>query len=323
MNRQTKRILVGYDGSTQATAAVEWAAIEAARRVRPLMVLYVVDYGRFAVGGGGNGAGVGYASYLADDSAKRLVDRGVERARQAAPEVPVNGETTVGRPIGALVEASRSADLMVVGTRCHGELRDVALGSVAASLATHAHCPVIIVRDGELVMPGPAHPVVVGVDGSPASLAALAFAAGTAKEASAPLVVVCAWNDVARYARWVSGDTRVVIDRDHLLDAERTTARETLDAAVERVHADYPEVTVTAALVERTPAVALLTAGADAGLIVVGTQGHGALAGLLLGSVSHAVLHRSTRPVAVVRDGVAAHVSEPEERRSPSLALRA
>src|SRR3954468_5061259 len=73
MNRQTKRILVGYDGSTQATAAVEWAAIEAARRVRPLMVLYVVDYGRFAVGGGGNGAGVGYASYLADDSAKRLV----------------------------------------------------------------------------------------------------------------------------------------------------------------------------------------------------------------------------------------------------------
>jgi nucleotide-binding universal stress UspA family protein len=305
MNGQTGRIVVGYDGSTQATHALRWAAAEAARRGSRLTVLYVVDYGRF-VGGGGNSGGVGWAAYLADDSAKLLVDRGVERARQAAPDVQVSGEAKVGRPIGALVEASGAADLMVVGTRGHGELVDVALGSVAATVAAHARCPVVIVRGGAAVMPDPAHPVVVGVDGSPASLAALVYAAETAKNASAPLVVVCAWNDVARFAGWVSVDTRVVIDRDHLLDAERGSAGEILQTAVDRVRTDYPEVDVTSELVEGAPAPALLAAGADAGLVVIGSQGHGALAGLLLGSVSHAVLPRSTRPVAVVRRRIAA-----------------
>jgi nucleotide-binding universal stress UspA family protein len=300
MYGQTGRIVVGYDGSAQATDGLEWAAVEAARSGRQLTVLYVVDYGRFAVGGGNSG-GVGWATYLADDSAKLLVDRGVERARQAAPDVQVSGEAKVGRPIGALVEASSAADLMVVGTRGHGELVDVALGSVAATVATHARCPVVIVRGGAAVMPDPAHPVVVGVDGSPASLAALVYAAETAENASAPLVVVCAWNDVARFAGWVSVDTRVVIDRDHLLDAERGSAREILQTAVDHIRTDYPEVDVTSELVEGAPAAALLAAGADAGLVVVGSQGHGALAGLLLGSVSHAILHRSTRPVAVVR----------------------
>lgn len=96
----------------------------------------------------------------------------------------------------------------------------------------------------------------------------------------------------------------------------------TLDAAVERVHTEYPEVAVTAALVERAPAVALLSVGADAGLIVVGSHGYAPLAGRLLGSVSHAVLHRSTRPAAVVRGGMAPHFSAPKTLAPAVAAVR-
>jgi nucleotide-binding universal stress UspA family protein len=131
MNGPAGRIIVGYDGSTQAAHAVEWAAAEAARRDRPLTVFYVVDYGRFAVAGGGS-IGTDWRPYLADESSRLLVDDGMERARKVAPDVQVTGETKVGRPIGALIEASRNADLMVVGSRGCNELCNLVIGSVAA-----------------------------------------------------------------------------------------------------------------------------------------------------------------------------------------------
>src|SRR3954470_9044979 len=186
MSEQTGRIVVGYDGSPSATHAVEWAAAEAARRRQPLTVLYVIDYGRFAGGAGGSSVGTSWAPYLAEEPAKLLVDKGVERARNAAPDVRVTGEAKVGRPIGALIEASRTTDLMIVGSRGFSELGNLVVGSVAAALAEHGRCPVVIVRGDGTVVPGPDHPVVVGVDGSASSQAALAYAAGTARDASAP-----------------------------------------------------------------------------------------------------------------------------------------
>ena len=222
----------------------------------------------------------------------------------------VSGLTQVGRPFAALVDASRTADLMVVGTRGHGRLRSVVEQSVSASVAAHAHCPVVIVRGQGDVRIGPAHPVVVGVDGSAASQAALDHAAAVARDSSAPLTVVCAWNDVARHATWVGVDTRVVIERDGMLGAERRAARAILDAAVARVRAAYPQMGVTASLVEAAPAAALLRAAADAGLVVVGTRGHGAVGRLLSGSVSQVVVRASARPAAVVRAEVAARVRD-------------
>ena len=257
MMGQTGRIVVGYDGSESAVRAVEWAAVEAARSGKRLIVFYVIDYGRFVTGGGNSGA-TGWGAYLADEPARRLVDDGVTRARTADRRVHVSGLTQVGRPFAALVDASRTADLMVVGTRGHGRLRSVVEQSVSASVAAHAHCPVVIVRGRGDVRIGPAHPVVVGVDGSAASQAALDHAAAVARDSSAPLTVVCAWNNVARHATWVGVDTRVVIERDGMLGAERRAARAILDAAVARVRAAYPQMGVTASLVEAAPAAALL-----------------------------------------------------------------
>jgi nucleotide-binding universal stress UspA family protein len=302
MSGSAVSIVVGYDGSPPATHALEWAAVEAARRARPLTVLYIVDYGRFAVAGGGS-VGTSWAPHLAEGPAKLLVDRGVERARNAAPDVQVIGEAKVGRPIGALIEASRSTDLMIVGSRGFSELGNLVVGSVAAALAEHGRCPVVIVRGDGTVVPGPDHPVVVGVDGSASSQAALAYAARTAQDASAPLIVVTAWNFLLQNT-WVGLDTQVVIDRDRLLQADREAAQEVLDAATGRIRTAFSDVRVTGSLIEATPAAALLDAGANAGLIVVGNRGHGAVMSFLLGSVSHAVVYASTRPVAVVRGEV-------------------
>ena len=89
-------------------------------------------------------------------------------------------------------------------------------------------------------------------------------------------------------------------------------AQAALDAAVASVRAEHPAVAVTPILTEDPPAPALLEAGAEAGLLVVGTRGHGAFTSLLLGSVSHAVVHAATRPVAVVRGGIPDQVRRAE-----------
>jgi nucleotide-binding universal stress UspA family protein len=115
--------------------------------------------------------------------------------------------------------------------------------------------------------------------------------------------VVTAWNFLLQNT-WVGLDTQVVIDRDRLLQADREAAQEVLDAATGRIRTAFSDVRVTGSLIEATPAAALLDAGANAGLIVVGNRGHGAVMSFLLGSVSHAVVYASTRPVAVVRGEV-------------------
>jgi len=283
MDERGGGIVVGYDGSTSGVHALEWAAREAKRRGKPLTILSVMDYG-----GLGYAGPVGLAHWWPDvavEHGRKLSAEGADRARTIAPDVDVTPEPGIGPTAAVLIEASRTAELMVVGSRGHGELHNLALGSVAASIAAQGRCPIVIVRGEGNVLPGPAQRVVVGIDGSAAGSAALAFAASVAEQASAPLTVVCAWNP-------------------DLPPAEQHVAQEALDEATARVRAEHPEVDVTPVLAEGPPALALLKAGAEAALLVVGTRGHGAFTSLLLGSVSHAVVHAATTPVAVVRGGI-------------------
>jgi nucleotide-binding universal stress UspA family protein len=310
MDEQRGRIVVGYDGSPSGSHAVEWAAREAQRSGRPLTVLSAVDDGGLVVGGP---AGLTPSwPDVAPPSGRAVSAEGAERARSAAAGVEVAAATEAGPPTALLLHASRTADLVVVGTSGHGVLRNLAVGSVAASVTADGSCPVVVVRGDGQVLPGPAHPVVVGVDGSPSSRAALAFAAATADGASAPLTIVRAWNVLAG-DEWADAYARgLVAEGGNPRAQERPVVQEALDAAVASVRRQHPDLLVRALMPEGRPAVALLEAEADPGLIVVGTRGLGPFTGLLLGSVSHAVVHGATRPVAVVRGEVTAEATAEE-----------
>ena len=195
-----------------------------------------------------------------------------------------------GFPTPALQAESADAALVVLGDRGLGGFTGLLLGSVAVSLAAHAACPVVVVRGPEFDASAPrVEPVVVGVDGSPASEAAFAFAAAALH--AVPLVAVHAWCDLV-----VDPTVAPLLD-----DALESDEREVLAERLAGWSQEYLDVDVRRLVVRDRPARALVQESASAQLVVVGSRGRGGLAGMLLGLVSHALLHHAHCPVAVVR----------------------
>ena len=195
----------------------------------------------------------------------------------------------IGAPIEVLSSEARRAQLLVLGDRGLGEVAGLVLGSVAVSLAARGACPVVVVR-GERA--GADGPVVVGVDGSPVSEAALAFAFDAAAARGVDLVAVHAWSPTA-----IDEELASLVEWD--ASAESAVLAERLAGWGQK----YPQVAVRRTVVRDGAVRALVTASAGAQLVVVGSRGRGNAAGLLLGSVSHGVLHGAHCPVAVVRPG--------------------
>ena len=290
-------MVVGYDGSSESGRAVEWAAQEAVRRGTALQVVFAAD------APGVLPRGVGVRDWLPEpvlETAARTAQQGLERARRAVPAVDASCATRTGSASSVLVEESLRADLLVVGTRGHGELAAAILGSVAFAVSAHAHCPVVVVRGSPAPHPGPERPVVVGVDGSPAADEARAFAAATAEATSAPLVIVSVWQPPAP-AGWETGFWESHVPDVDPPDAARRAAQDVAADAERAVRDRYPGVTVRHEVASGPPDRALADTSRDAGMVVVGARGRGGFTGLLLGSVSHGVIHRATVPVAVVR----------------------
>lgn len=258
-------VVVGVDGSPPSVRAALWAGAEAARAGLPLH-LVLVDGTR------------------ADHS----VDELTGRCRKAIPGLNVTGEVAAGHPAAELVRRSAQAQLVIVGSRGHGAFREALLGSTSTSLAAHARCPVVVVR-GE---PRTAGPVVVGVDDSPGSRAALEHAFDHAARRRAELIAVQALPDAHFTAEvYPTPDPREIRTRADLYLAEQLAGW----------CADYPDVPVHRDVANQHPVTALCRAAESAQLLVVGHRGRGGFAGLLLGSVAHGVLHHAPCPVAVVR----------------------
>jgi nucleotide-binding universal stress UspA family protein len=78
--------------------------------------------------------------------AKQLLEESVGAVLGAHPEIAATTEVVEGHPALVLVDASKTAALLVVGSRGHGEFTGMLLGSVSEFLSTHAHCPVVIIR---------------------------------------------------------------------------------------------------------------------------------------------------------------------------------
>ncbi|WP_433537755.1 universal stress protein [Micromonospora sp. CA-249363] len=275
-------ILVGYDGSTDASVALNWALDEAEHSGQPVRLAYIFEWLTVA-----SWVGPGVAPGIwPDDTARRQVDDLVRKAAADAaaahPGLTVTGEVYDGPPALVLQERSTDAGMLVLGSRGHGGFGGLLAGSTAVAVAAHAHCPVVIVRDG--AAHGPADPVTVGVDASEPSLVALGFAAERAARRRVPLRVLHAWTPGP--------------DAEAGVPDERAAVEE----AVEPWRRTFPELDLTVDLVGGSPAATLIEASRSAQLVVVGSRGRGGLAGMLLGSVSQQVIQHAGCPVAVVRE---------------------
>ncbi|GJF16800.1 universal stress protein [Mycolicibacterium cyprinidarum] len=284
-------IVVGVDGSAPARVAVDWAARDAALRHIPLTLVYVLP-----------GATVQSwmqvplpAAFFEDEqetARKALEDaRGVAEAATAGVDgIRIDQKAISGQPVQALADLSKDADMIVVGCRGLGKWERRLLGSVSSGLAQHAHCPVAVIHDEDPLIPHPAQaPVVVGIDGSPASEHATEIAFDEASRRGVDLVAVHTWSD-AGYELPDAGWSETQTEEDMLL-AERLAGWQ------ER----YPDVTVRRVVRRDQPGRGLLAEAEQAQLLVVGSHGRGGFAGMLLGSVGSQVVQSARVPVIVAR----------------------
>ena len=275
-------VVAGYNGREHSREALLWAAAEAVRRDAPLRVVYAANYPGMTLG---PGPGLLEPEPGALDAAQEVTLRGVSEALVAQPDLRVSGATEVTSPAEALVEASADAALVVIGTREYGRVTSALLGSVAFAVAAGAVCPVVVVKGDPTTRPvGPGHLVVVGTDGSPQAATAVDFAADRAATASAALEIVTCTGE------------HPDVEAGRLRASAEMIAR----AAADRTGDRHPGLTVTRRVEDCPAERTLVDASTDAGLVVVGTRGRGAFTGMLLGSVSHAVIHGAVCPVAVV-----------------------
>lgn len=287
-------VVAGVDGSVSAEHAVAWAATEAGHRGATLRLLhaYVVPEH-------------GYPRFLAtvNEVRKGLRRQGEEWLREArevaekaAPGVAVETASTESPAAAALLVESRRSGLVVLGSRGLGGFSGLLLGSVAIALAAHGECPVIVVRGRRPEDAPPAGgPVVVGVDGSEASAAAIEFAFTEAAQRGVPLVAVHAWSDVAVEAALLTYP--MSIDPAELEAEERAR----LEARVADCRRRHPAVVVEQVVVRDRPVRTLLEHAKAAQLLVVGSRGRGGFTGMVLGSTSRALVMHAPCPVAVVR----------------------
>ncbi|PRX45855.1 nucleotide-binding universal stress UspA family protein [Prauserella shujinwangii] len=285
-------VVVGVDGPAAALEAARWAAREAGRLGLPLRLTHASDLPPFNPKA---------HTPIPPSYEEALVQSGHEWLREAAdrvaaeaPGVAVDWDVRVGGTVEVLVEESAAARMLVVGSRGLGGFRRMLVGSVAVAVAAHARCPVVVVRAEEVAEQ--AEDIVVGVDGSSLSAAALAFAFEEAAARGARLVAVRAWRDPSADDLWAG-----LVLRDDIAAIE-AGERRGLRREIASWREKYPAVEVDERLVHADrPAEALLDAAGNAQLIVVGSHGRGAVVGAVLGSTGQRLLHTARCPVAIVR----------------------
>jgi nucleotide-binding universal stress UspA family protein len=286
MSTSTAPVVVGVDGSSHQQKVIDWAASEARLRRRPLRLVHAFDWALLGMSYTARPYGVVQEELQAN--AARILERSLAIARHIAPDLDIDGRVVDGSPTAVLRDASRSAAVVVVGHRGRGGFAGLLLGSVAAQVAAHAACPVVVAREPDRA----ADRVVVGVDGSPLSDAALGFAFEEASLRGLGLTAVHAWSEPAV----ADATLPLVYDLGDLRDRAARLLSESLAGWREK----YPDVDVLSQIVRGRPARVLVEAAAGAALLVVGSRGRGGFTGLLLGSVSNAVLHHAAAPVAIV-----------------------
>lgn len=283
-------VVVGLDRSDPGRAAVEYAAQLANREHLPLRLVHVYEqrpYGRVPSERFSQHVGT-----VLQNSARRLLDETVEVLGVVYPELEVHGVLEQGEPAAVLLEQAKHARTLVVGSRGTGGFADLLVGSTALHVAAHAACPMVAVpspADADADRRG----VIVGVDGSESS-AAIGYAFENAAELGEPLTAIHAWHDPTRTG--VGTMMPLGYDPAVVVQEERAVLADAMSSWQEK----FPDVQLEQKVVLGHAVPALVSRAGTARLLVVGCRGRGALRSLVLGSVSHGILHHATGPVAVV-----------------------
>jgi nucleotide-binding universal stress UspA family protein len=281
-------IVVGVDGSASATAAVEYAAEDAARRNATLKIVHV----REPWAGTEGFRGVNGLNEAVQRFREGVIAAAERHAHARAPQVEVSTRLVTGDVTQRLMSEAEDADELVIGSRGMGGFSGMILGSVGLGVAGHVPGPIVVVRT-------PVHrtygEITVGYDGTEHSEAALEYAFNEAERRSVHLRVIYAWQ-TPLFSPFAAGYT-------DLLEGvfEGCTAFVWQQLAPWRDK--HPGVEVEQTAVRGHPIYALSEASRTADLVVAGSRGLGTFGSAVLGSVGHGVLHRAHCPVAIVRPG--------------------
>lgn len=277
-------VVVGVEGGEHDAVVLTAGVAEAVRRGAPLHVRHcreALDPGlTFAAG----------VVLDTDDASERVIEVSLATVAALDDSVSVTADRPAGRPDNLLVAAGEDAAAVVIGSGSRSRLEELMLGSVALNVAAHADCPVLLVPPSS--DPDGAGHVVVGVDGSDHSRAALAAAVDAARGRGARLEVITTWQVevVGGYVvtepdsdEWRRVEERILQMQEGLLEG--------LDTGGVEVELRSVKGGIRTTLAEEST---------DAALVVVGNRGRGGFRGKLLGSVTMDLMRRASCPVLVV-----------------------
>ncbi len=288
-------VVVGYDHSDTAIAALDWAGQLADKNGAPITVVHASEAIVYA-------QDVSYGFLKPDqehERAERIAQKGVDHLSAKHTGLAITAVGSILSATVALDEGSTSASVIVVGSHGRGRINSIMLGSTAYAISGHARCPVIVVRDGHAAMPGPGRPVVVGSDGSKSARNAVDAAATVAQQWDATLLLVSSWTPPLPDP-WGNPPSGYSSDAAALKAREGKT-REVNQDSVDHVRLEHPDMVVEGLVMEARPEDAVMGASPDAAMLVLGSRGHTKFIGAFLGSTARAVLHQSTTPVMVVQ----------------------
>lgn len=292
---QPGSIMVAADGSPDANRAVQWAAEQAALERRPLVVLSAA-HDTFAMGAIGPGAAY---TFSLDDllaGARATASEAALLAARHRPGLSTETHAVLGNPRDVITDASHDAHLLVLGSRGRGPVRSKLLGSVSASVTKHAECPVVVCRPGTdlRVKRG----VLVGADGTRASLPVIDFAFRQASLRDQPLTVVHAFYDEL-----------ATVTAPHLVPDSRTSDSEHQLLVAESVagfRERYPEVRVQIDTARGEAVETLATIADIHNLVVIGRHAKDSALSHAARAVSTALLERTHTNIAVVPEAAPA-----------------